>query len=257
MPEKCTIEIRKISIVDLDTDVIVNAANEALAAGGGVCGAIFRAAGYQKMQTACNALGHCDTGNAVITPGFDLKAKYVVHAVGPVWTDGMHGEPVKLRNAYLNALDLARAHKCKSIGFPLISAGIYGYPLKKAWEEAVAACTEFIRMHTDYALRIIFAVLDDAVQKAGMETVYQAGAGFHKVARRSDWKTKPMPEKTASFVLSRVFTIEEMVSLRHGNIPQGMEDKWFWYMEGSTLWAHRSWTGYLSFGSTSGKPISI
>ena len=78
-----TIEIRKTSITDLDTDVIVNAANEGLWAGGGVCGAIFKKAGYDQLQEACSKIGHCDTGSAVITPGFHLKAKYIIHAVGP------------------------------------------------------------------------------------------------------------------------------------------------------------------------------
>ena len=91
-----TIEIRKISITDLDTDAIVNAANEGLLAGGGVCGAIFKKAGYNQLQEACNKIGHCHTGGAVITPGFHLKAKYIIHAVGPRWKDGKHKEPEQL-----------------------------------------------------------------------------------------------------------------------------------------------------------------
>ena len=85
-----TIEIRKISITDLNTDAIVNAANDGLWAGGGVCGAIFKAAGYQQLQAACNKIGHCDTGSAVITPGFHLQATYILHAVGTRWKDGKH-----------------------------------------------------------------------------------------------------------------------------------------------------------------------
>ena len=87
-----TIQIQKTSITELHTDAIVNAANSRLMAGGGVCGAIFKAAGYDRLQDACNKIGHCDTGSAVITPGFDLKAKYIIHAVGPRWIDGKHGE---------------------------------------------------------------------------------------------------------------------------------------------------------------------
>jgi O-acetyl-ADP-ribose deacetylase (regulator of RNase III) len=83
-----SIEIQKISIVDLDTDAIVNAANSGLWAGGGVCGAIFDAAGYDELTKACNKIGHCKIGSAVITPGFDLKAKYIIHAVGPIYSDG-------------------------------------------------------------------------------------------------------------------------------------------------------------------------
>ena len=83
---------KKSDITKLDTDAIVNAANSALQAGGGVCGAIFKAAGHHRLQEACDKIGHCDVGSAVITPGFDLKAKYIIHAVGPRWVDGEHGE---------------------------------------------------------------------------------------------------------------------------------------------------------------------
>ena len=93
------IEIRKIGITELDTDAIVNAANEGLWAGGGVCGAIFRAAGAEQLQTACSKIGHCETGSAVITPGFNLKSEYIIHAVGPRWKDGQHGEPKLLYGA--------------------------------------------------------------------------------------------------------------------------------------------------------------
>lgn len=124
-----SIEIRKISITDLDADAIVNAANDGLWAGGGVCGAIFKAAGHEQLQTACNLIDHCDTGSAVITPGFKLKAKYIIHAVGPVWSGGKNNEPKLLYGAYRRSLELAVENGCKSIGFPLISAGIFGYPV--------------------------------------------------------------------------------------------------------------------------------
>lgn len=161
------IRIQNFSITDLATDAIVNAANEGLWAGGGVCGAIFRAAGAVKLQAACNKIGHCDTGSAVITPGFKLKAKYVIHAVGPVWRGGNEHEPELLYGAYYKALDLAKENNCASIGFPLISAGIFGYPLEKAWEVAVKACKDFLAAHSDYDIEIVFAVLDDRIIKAG------------------------------------------------------------------------------------------
>ena len=162
-----SIELEKISIVDLETDAVVNAANSGLQAGGGVCGAIFRAAGYDRLQEACDAIGHCDTGSAVITPGFDLKAKYVIHAVGPIYMDGKHQEPEKLYSAYRSALEVAVGNECRSIGFPLISAGIYGYPLEEAWDVAITACTDFLKDNPNSPIKIIFAVLDDRILKAG------------------------------------------------------------------------------------------
>ena len=161
------IRIQNISITDLATDAIVNAANEGLWAGGGVCGAIFRAAGHDRLQEACNKIGHCDTGSAVITPGFRLKAKYVIHAVGPVWRGGNDHEPELLYGAYYRALELAMENSCASIGFPLIAAGIFGYPLEKAWEVAIKACRDFLAAHPDYDIEIVFAVLDERIIKVG------------------------------------------------------------------------------------------
>ena len=241
---KSSIEVRKISIVDLDTDAIVNATNEDLIAGGmaNVSGAIFNAAGYKKMQEACDVIAHCDTGDAVITPGFDLKAKYVIHAVGPIWKGGKHGEPEKLKKAYKKALELARTNHCRSIGYPLISAGSLGYPVKEAWEVAISACKEYLEEHKDYAVRIIFAVLDDEIRTIG-KSIYKYEAGTYEVVQYDDWETKPMPELFETFVLARSFSDDEMNVLRCGHIPCAMEDKWFWCMEGDTLWVHRSWTG--------------
>lgn len=166
-----TIGIRKISITELDTDAVVNAANEGLQAGGGVCGAIFRAAGHRRLQAACDAIGHCGTGSAVITPGFDLPAKYIIHAVGPIWRGGRHGEPAQLYGAYYRSLELAAENGCRSIGFPLISAGIFGYPLQGAWEQAVRACLDFRERHPDTASDVVFAVLDDGIIAAGRQTL--------------------------------------------------------------------------------------
>ena len=179
-----SIEIRKISITELDTDAIVNAANEGLWAGGGVCGAIFRAAGYEQLQDACDAIGHCDTGSAVITPGFDLKARYIIHAVGPRWSGGKHREPELLYSAYYKSLELALENGCRSIGFPLISAGIFGYPLQGAWQTAVRACGDFLDHLTDQSLDIIFAVLSDEIIEAGRIALKSSGASRYKAAGR-------------------------------------------------------------------------
>ena len=238
-----TISLKKISIVDLDTDAVVNAANEGLRAGGGVCGAIFRSAGHDRLQAACDRIGHCDTGSAVITPGFMLKAKYVIHAVGPVWQGGGHGEPELLYSAYFRSLELAAGSGCRSIGFPLISAGIYGYPVKEAWSRALKACGDFLDQHPEAGMDIVFAVLSDEILKAGRKALLGSDLSRCKIADRDDWKTQSMPDEHAAFILRRPIPPGQMAILRRGHIPRAMEDKWFWYMEGDTLYAHRSWTG--------------
>ena len=126
-------------IVNMRVDAIVNAANSSLAPGGGVCGAIFAAAGRTALEKACRAIGHCDVGSAVITPGFDLPARYVIHAVGPIWQGGSRGEADLLHSCYTRALHLARENGCESIAFPLMSSGILGYPKPQALRVAINA----------------------------------------------------------------------------------------------------------------------
>lgn len=125
------VEVLRGDITQIRADAIVNAANEALLPGGGVSGAIHRAAG-PELAKACQLVAPCPTGEARITPAFNLPAKYVIHAVGPIWRSGSDGEPALLEKAYRSALSLARAHNLRSVAFPSISTGIYGYPLEKA-----------------------------------------------------------------------------------------------------------------------------
>ena len=131
-------------ITKLETDVIVNAANSQLLAGGGVCGAIFTAAGADKLQAECNKIGHCDIGSAVITKGYDLPAKYVIHTVGPIYGQNPKEEENQLYSCYESSLNLAKDKKLKSIAFPLISSGIYGYPKAEALKIATKAIKDFL-----------------------------------------------------------------------------------------------------------------
>lgn len=129
---------RVVDITSLATDAIVNAANERLAPGGGVCGAIHRAAG-PELARACALVGPCPTGEARLTPGFRLPAKFVIHAVGPIWRGGSAGEEELLSRAYRSAIRLAAEHDLHSIAFPALSTGIYGYPVRLATRVAVSA----------------------------------------------------------------------------------------------------------------------
>ena len=131
-------------IVKLEVDAIVNAANPDLKnGGGGVCGRIFEAAGVEELMDACDAIGGCPTGSAVITPGFKLPAKYVIHAVGPVWQGGERGEEPLLRSAYRNSLELATQHNLESVAFPLLSSGNFRYP----YEQALAVALDEINRY--------------------------------------------------------------------------------------------------------------
>ncbi len=134
-------------ITAMNVDAIVNAANPLLQKGGGVCGAIFSAAGTDELQDACNQIGGCETGQAVITDAFLLPSRYIIHSVGPVWQGGDAGEKELLHSCYVNSLKLAVQHRCASIAFPLISSGIYGFPKDKAMHTAVSAISEFLFEH--------------------------------------------------------------------------------------------------------------
>ncbi len=155
-------------ITKLEVDAIVNAANQVMLGGGGVDGAIHRAAG-KSLYDACFKVPEvrpgvrCPTGEARITPGFMLPAKFVIHTVGPVYRDGRHGEPEKLAACYRNSLALAVANGCRSIAFPCISTGIYGYPIEDAAKIAVSEAEGFLQTHGD--IEVVFCCFSSGDRK--------------------------------------------------------------------------------------------
>ena len=159
-----TIKIQKMDITQADTDCIVNAANKSLLGGGGVDGAIHRAAG-PELLAECRILHGCETGQAKITKGYNLKAKYVIHTVGPIYS-GSEEDPKLLRDCYINSLNLAKANGLHSIAFPAISTGVYGYPVKEAAEVSYRAVTDWLAENADYGMDVLLACFNDKAVEA-------------------------------------------------------------------------------------------
>lgn len=145
------LELVEGDITQQDTEAIVNAANEKLKVGGGVDGAINRAGG-PRIQEEARKIGYCPTGKAVITTGGNLKAKYVIHAVGPIYVDGKHGEPELLASAYRESLKLASEKGIRSLAFPSLSTGVYGYPMEEAARIALTTVREYLQEHPEIEL---------------------------------------------------------------------------------------------------------
>ena len=165
---KNQIQVVQGDITKLDCDGIVNAANRSLLGGGGVDGAIHRAAG-PELLAECRTLHGCRTGEAKITKGYRLRAKYIIHTVGPIYS-GTAEDAAQLTDCYRNSLNLAKEHDVHSIAFPAISTGVYGYPLEDATEIAVKTVAQWLEDdHADYAMQVIFCCFD-----ARTERVYQA-----------------------------------------------------------------------------------
>ncbi|MDF3070011.1 MAG: putative ADP-ribose binding module [Polyangiaceae bacterium] len=244
-------------VTRLRADVIVNAANERLLGGGGVDGAIHAAAG-PGLLAACRALPEvrpgvrCPTGEARITPAFDLPARWVVHTVGPVWRGGTQGEGFLLASCYRASLALARAHGARSVAFPAISTGIYGFPRYLASRIAAYECATALMSAAvaegapDFELISLVAFSEpDAAQLR--EAVAER---TRPAARRQDGATQALPSNHAVLgaeVFDRTYTPVQWAWLKKGVVPREMEDKWFVFYEAPWLYLHRSWTSHAIF----------
>ena len=158
------IEIVRCDITKLDVDGIVNAANTTLLGGGGVDGAIYRTAGAELLAE-CRTLGGCEPGQAKITRGYRLPARFVIHTVGPMWRGGKHGEPETLANCYRNSLQLAVENGIKTIAFPAISCGAYGYPVEEAAQIAVKTTRDYLAAE-DKIDKVIFVLWSEDIYEA-------------------------------------------------------------------------------------------
>ena len=164
MSSSAKIEIVRGDITKVDVDAIVNAANTTLLGGGGVDGAIHRAAGAELLAE-CRTLGGCEPGKAKITRGYRLPARFVIHTVGPIWRGGKHGEPETLADCYRNSLQLAVENGIKTIAFPAISCGAYGYPVEEAAQIAAKTTQEFLAK-ADRLEKVIFVLWGEEIYEA-------------------------------------------------------------------------------------------
>jgi O-acetyl-ADP-ribose deacetylase (regulator of RNase III) len=217
--------IIRADITTLKVDAIVNAANTDLAQGGGVCGAIFKAAGAHELQATCDKLAPIKTGEAVITPGFALPAKFVIHVAGPVYRDGKHGEEELLRAAYTNSLKRAAQNGCESVAFPLISSGIYGYPKDEALCVAIAAIRDFISEHD---IDVSLVVFDKAAFAVSEELLGEVASYIdeHYIEEHQDVRRKMLAiEREALDEAAAPQTFADaMLAPTIGVPPKGIDD---------------------------------
>ncbi|MGB6778868.1 MAG: macro domain-containing protein [Planococcus citreus] len=211
------LQIVRNDITKMNTEAIVNAANSSLKMGGGVCGAIFRAAGPKQLQEACDRIGHCAVGEAVHTDGFELKSKYIIHTVGPVWEGGGRNEEMLLRNCYRNSLKLAVELGCESIAFPLISTGIFGYPKEPALRVATEEIDAFLNAHD---MDVYLVVLDK--QSFGIsQKLYESIEAFideqeaavleERAGRYQDRREMEIPMSAPIEIVEQQLSLEEFL----------------------------------------------
>lgn len=211
------LQIVRNDITKMNTEAIVNAANSSLKMGGGVCGAIFRAAGPKQLQEACDRIGHCAVGEAVHTNGFELKSKYIIHTVGPVWEGGGRNEEMLLRNCYRNSLKLAVELGCESIAFPLISTGIFGYPKEPALRVATEEIDAFLNAHD---MDVYLVVLDK--QSFGIsQKLYESIEAFideqeaavleERAGRYQDRREMEIPMSAPIEIVEQQLSLEEFL----------------------------------------------
>jgi O-acetyl-ADP-ribose deacetylase (regulator of RNase III) len=212
--------------------------------GGGVDGAIHAAAGPALLE-ACRAIPEvrpgvrCPTGEARVTAAFRLPARSVVHTVGPIWRGGHPEEYERLASCYQRSLALAKEHGARSIAFPAISTGVYGFPIYLASRIAARECATFLMSEPGFERILLVAFREDDAK----ELRDAVGEVTRPPARRADRPIQPLPAARAALAVERRYSFVELEWLKRGDLPRQMEDRWFVFYEEPWLYVHRSWTG--------------